>query len=122
MRFLLNMSVSPKLRGVLSARGHEAEHCVDVGLATAEDAQILERARVNGQVVLTADHDFPRLALTKGTPFGGIVLLRLDNPDAATSERRLAEALDELGRPVDLASTVVVVEPTRVRVHRLSAG
>ena len=118
MRFLVDMSVSPKVREALAARGHDVVHCTDIGLARAADDAIFARAIARGEVVVTSDHDFPRLALVSQRSFPGIVLLELDNPDAATSATRLGEALYGLGT-TEIANAIVVVEPARVRMHRV---
>ncbi|HKB15533.1 MAG TPA: DUF5615 family PIN-like protein [Planctomycetota bacterium] len=50
MRFLVNMSVSPKIAAALAEMGHEAIHCVDLGMERARDEEILARAHKEGPV------------------------------------------------------------------------
>jgi len=61
MRFLIDMPLSPTLAPWLRQQGHDALHAAEVGLHRAPDGAILERARSEGRVVLTADLDYPRL-------------------------------------------------------------
>ena len=55
------MPLSPELAVWLRERGHDALHVTELGLAHAADGEILERARSEQRVVVTADLDYPRL-------------------------------------------------------------
>src|SRR5262245_887008 len=112
------MSVSPKVASALSEMGHEAIHCVDLGMQRARDEEILARARKEGAVAVTADHDFPRLAFTAGEGFPGLLLLRLEAPTAAETIRRIREVLPGLDER-SWKNRIVVVEPARVRVSEV---
>ena len=66
MKFLIDMPLSPELVPWLSQKGHDVIHAFQAGLAFSPDEAILEYARKEQRVVITADLDFPRLlALTK---------------------------------------------------------
>ena len=45
-----------------------ASHVSEIGLVTAEDAEIFEKARSAGAVVLTKDEDFVQLQERRGAP------------------------------------------------------
>ena len=70
------MPVTPDAVSHLQAAGHDAIHASSVGLAQATDPEIIEIARRDGRVVVTADLDYPRLALLSDAAGPGIVLLR----------------------------------------------
>src|SRR2546425_6149603 len=76
MRFLVDMPLSPELAAWLDQSGHEAVHAADVGLHHASDATILERARRDQRVVVTADLDYPRLLALTGEQRPGLILFR----------------------------------------------
>ncbi|MCI0587364.1 MAG: DUF5615 family PIN-like protein [Planctomycetes bacterium] len=118
MRFLVNMSVSPKVAAALAEMGHEATHCVDLGMGRARDEEILARARRDGAIAVTADHDFPRIAFRVGEGFPGLLLLRLEGPTAAETIRRIREVLPGLDDR-SWRNRIVVVEPARVRVSEV---
>ena len=61
MRFLLDMPVSAQLLSVLDANGHEGIHAHQIGQDRATDRELLEIARQEQRIVITADLDFPRL-------------------------------------------------------------
>ncbi len=74
MRFLVDMPVTPEAVDHLGRSGHEAVHAASVGLATVPDPEILEVARREGRIVVTADLDYPRLLALEGAAGPGIIL------------------------------------------------
>jgi predicted nuclease of predicted toxin-antitoxin system len=101
------------LRGL----GHDAVHASQIGLATAPDTLVLERARSEDRVVVTADLDYPRLLAIHGSDSPGVILLRglLKDDEAITALGRLLEELAS----TDLSKVIAVVEESRVRIRRL---
>jgi len=61
MKALLDMPVSPMLLTVLERFGHSGVHAHQIGKDRAADSELLELAREEGRVVITADLDYPRL-------------------------------------------------------------
>jgi len=55
MKFIVDNAVSPRLAVALEAAEHDAVHVRDLGLAAAADVEIMELARVQGRVVVSAD-------------------------------------------------------------------
>ena len=58
MRFLADAGVSPKTVDFLLGIGHEAIHVSTIGMQTAEDRALIQRAVVDRAVILTFDLDF----------------------------------------------------------------
>jgi len=54
------------LLDVLRAHGHEGVHAHQIGKDRASDSELLEVARREGRIVITADLDFPRLLALSG--------------------------------------------------------
>jgi len=71
VRFLVDMPVTPEAVDHLERGGHEAVHAASVGLATVSDPEILDVARREGRVVVTADLDYPRLLALEGAAGAG---------------------------------------------------
>ena len=68
MRLLIDANLSPKIAEGLRRAGFEAVHVADLGLMTATDDQLFDRAVKDGLVVVTADSDFGMLlALRRAT-------------------------------------------------------
>lgn len=60
MRFVIDAQLPPALAVLLKERGHIAEHVLDLGLCSADDAAIWDYALESHSVILTKDEDFPR--------------------------------------------------------------
>jgi len=61
LRFLIDNALSPLVAERLRAAGHEAAHVRDHNLQEASDEEIVERARAEDSVVVSADTDFATL-------------------------------------------------------------
>ena len=58
MKFLADMGISPKTVSFLQNLGYQAAHLHQEGLDRLSDSEILEKARLNGSILLTHDLDF----------------------------------------------------------------
>ncbi len=58
MRFLIDTQLPPLLAGHLVSLGHQAEHTVDIGMASSDDRHIWQYAVANAAIVVTKDEDF----------------------------------------------------------------
>jgi len=52
MKFLLDMGISPKVVEFLQQTGHQAIHLQQQNLHRLEDSQILDKARIEGCILL----------------------------------------------------------------------
>jgi predicted nuclease of predicted toxin-antitoxin system len=89
----------------------------DIGLRGHPDQEIVDRARAEGRVVLTADTDFASTLAFPPATHAGVVVLRV--PDDWNSQRRaerLLGGIREVGVEA-LAGAVVIVEPSRSRIY-----
>jgi predicted nuclease of predicted toxin-antitoxin system len=118
MRFLVDMPLSPELAAWLVRQGHEAVHVVEMKLERASDATILERARNEGRVVVTADLDYPRLLALSQAEGPGLILFRGGNYGEQEARERLARVAETI--PLEeLPNSIVVIEKGRIRRRRL---
>ena len=118
MRFLVDMPLSPELAALLVQSGHDAVHALELGLDRASDASILERAREDQRVVVTADLDYPRILALTQSQGPGLILFRGGNYSEAESVARLRRALVTVPAE-ELAHSIVVIEKDRIRRRRL---
>ena len=112
------MPVTPQAISHLQHKGHDAVHASAVGLGSRPDSEILDRARAEGRVVVTADLDYPRLlALLKaGSP--AVIVFR----GGSYSDTEMLALLDRvLGQSteLDLEHSITMVDKHRVRRRRL---
>ncbi len=118
MKFLLDMPVSPVLIGLLECLGHDGVHVSQIGRHNATDLEILEIARVERRVVITADLDFPRLLFLSRAGRTGLILFRGGN----YSESEMRSLLERVLREVPeerISCSVSVVSKKRIRVTPL---
>lgn len=120
MRFLLDQNLSPRLAGLLSARGLAAAHADELGLREASDERVLLHAREHGFTIITQDSDFSTALALTGAVAPSVIHLR----DAqAVSSRELAVLLNEVLSPscVDALTSgaIVTVRDTGYRIRSL---
>lgn len=76
MKLLLDANLSPKVAEGLREAGFDAIHVADIGLVTATDDQIFDRAVEDELVVVTADSDFGMLLALRRATSPSVVHLR----------------------------------------------
>ena len=100
MRFLLDENLSPRLGVFLRDAGHDVVHVRDIGLMSATDEVVIEAARSERRVLISADTDFGTLLARTASNSPSFVLMR------RASGRR---AVDQ--------AALIGDEPARVRVR-----
>jgi predicted nuclease of predicted toxin-antitoxin system len=89
MKALLDMPVSSALLEVLRAFGHEGVHAHQIGQDRATDRALLELARREERIIITADLDFPRLLALSAAKGPGLILFRGGNYSDAEHSTQL---------------------------------
>jgi predicted nuclease of predicted toxin-antitoxin system len=121
LRFLIDVPVTPDAAPRLRAAGHDAVHAVAVGLAHATDNQLLDVARREGRIVITADLDYPRLLALQQAEGPGVILFR----GGSYSDAEMLDLLDRVlarSTTLDLEHSIVVVDRRRIRRRPLPIG
>jgi predicted nuclease of predicted toxin-antitoxin system len=68
VRFLLDQNRSPRLAVLLRQSGHDAVHTLDLGLAEAEDEQVLAAADDQDRVLVSGDTDWTGRTYSASAP------------------------------------------------------
>ncbi len=122
MRVLLDNNLSPRMVPALSSAGWDVVHVRSIGLRDAEDDVVLEAARSDDRILISADTDFGALLASSHAPTPSVVLVRRVagrrvEALAALLLANLPEAAEDLA-----AGAVVVVGDDNMRVRRLPIG
>lgn len=119
MRLLLDANLSPVMVGPLADAGHEVEHVAAIGLASASDAEIFDRAAAEGFVVVTADADFPALLALRRAAVPSVVHLRhVAQLRPAAHAALLLANLPTIEADLERGA-IVSLSPTRLAVRAL---
>jgi predicted nuclease of predicted toxin-antitoxin system len=116
--FLIDENLPRSLAPALHAAGFEAQDVRDLGLRGRPDPEVLSLALAQSFVLITADLGFG--SLLRGIPsFPGLVLARL--PDEWPTDRvnEVIRMAVETIKGTDLTGTLVLLEPSRLRLHRM---
>jgi predicted nuclease of predicted toxin-antitoxin system len=78
VKFLIDNQLPEALAKYLCANGHDAQHVLKVGLASARDSDICKYAAEHDLAIVTKDEDFSRQAIQPGAAIQ-VVWVRLGN-------------------------------------------
>lgn len=119
MKFLTDNNLSPLLADALKAAGHDAVHVRDLGMQAAPDEAVLERARAEQRVLISADTDFGGLLARSEASNPSVILIRrLAGRRAAEQSQIILANLDQVAEDLT-AGAVVVLHEDLLRVRRL---
>jgi predicted nuclease of predicted toxin-antitoxin system len=118
VNFLANMGISPATVAFLRELGHEAVHLHELGLDRMPDPDILDRARRDGQVILTSDLGFGDLLAHSGAGLPSVIIFRLSDMRPTSVNAHLGVALRKFGDDL-VAGAILSVTDQRIRVRRL---
>lgn len=118
MKLLIDQGIARGAVAELRAVGFDAVHTGEEGLATATDAELIERALAEGRVIVTLDADFHTLLAVSNARSPSVIRLRIQGlraRDVATLVQQVIGLCE-----ADLrAGAMVSVEASSVRVRRL---
>jgi predicted nuclease of predicted toxin-antitoxin system len=118
LKFLVDMPLSPNVVSWLVGLGHDALHAATIGLSQAADAVVIERARADERIIITADLDYPRLLALSGADRPGVILFRGGDWSDDDIVVRLSSLFATLPEQ-ELVRSLVVVERARIRRRAL---
>ncbi len=117
-RVLLDQGLAPQAAAILRQYGIDAVHVSELQLDRAEDAVILDRARMDNRICVTLDHDFhTHLAVARlGLP--SVVLLRVQGL-GAQAQADLIRAICHQCVQHLAAGAAVSADQKNIRIRRL---
>lgn len=121
MKFLLDMGISPNAVGFLQRLGHQAVHLQEQGLHRLSDPEILEKARSEGDILLTHDLDFGDLLAASGADLPSVVIFRLRDMRPEQVNRHLLKIVSQYPEALEHGAIITVTEG-RARIRYLPLG
>jgi len=114
MRLFLDQMIDRSVAAVLRQRGHDVECTAEVGMARADDLEILQYCTKRGRVLVTLDEDFGDWTVAKLTEHPGVIRLKVNPTSTQRIQETLVPFLDRYAKR-DFRNTLAIVRPAAIR-------
>lgn len=118
MKLLLDQGLPLSAATLLRDVGIDTIHVGEIGLSAAEDAEIIQRAREEGRVVVTLDADFHTLLALEEAIAPSVIRIRIERLRAQALTDLLLRVISECEQELQQGAALTV-EPSRIRIRRL---
>ena len=117
IRFLIDMNLPRTLAVLLTQNGYRCRHVGDIGLSQATDEEIVEEARLNGEVILTHDMDYGKILAFSGESSPSVIIFRYQTKEPESFLKRILNDLPQIQSGLERGAIVVVERKiTRIRL------
>ena len=117
MQLLLDQDIYAVTAKFLIGLGHDVVRVAEIGLAQAEDEELLKTAHEHDRIFVTRDRDYGNLVFVKGMN-GGILYLRM-LPDTQSLVHAEIENVLQTYTEDELKTAFVVIAASSHRFRRL---
>ena len=114
MRLFLDQMIDRCVADILRKTGHDVECAAQVGMARADDLEILEYCTKQDRVLVTLDEHFGDWTVAKLTAHAGVIRLKVHPTSSRDIQKVLVPFLERYANR-DFGNTLVIVRPTTVR-------
>ena len=114
MKFLIDNARAPAIATHLRTTGHGAIPVRDCGSGSARDELILERAAIEGRILVSADPDFGGLLAETGAAKPSVPVEEIELLSTTLGHKKGQDALER--------GCIAVLEPRKIRVRSLPIG
>jgi predicted nuclease of predicted toxin-antitoxin system len=118
MKLLLDEALPYSAAALLTSRGIDALHIVDIGFVSFKDEAIIEKARAEEWVIATYDSDFHALLALSGQQYPSVIRIRIEKLRAPALADLLEYVIEECTNTLLQGALVTVLEG-RIRIRRL---
>jgi len=118
MKVLLDQNLSAGAAAILRSAGMDVLHAREVGLATAEDAEILQWSLAERRMIVTLDADFHALLASSGAVAPSVIRIRIEGLQDRELAILIKGVIDQVHADL-LRGSAVTVTVTSVRVRAL---
>jgi predicted nuclease of predicted toxin-antitoxin system len=115
---LLDQGLALRAAVILREHGFDAVHVSEIGMSSADDLLILERAREDQRACVTLDHDF-HAHLAAGRSGGpSVILLRVEGLDAIRQAKLIHSVCAQCAEEI-IKGAAISADQHTIRVRRL---
>lgn len=118
MKLLLDQGLPRTTAAILRGEGVDATHTGEIGMSTAEDAEIIERAKNENRIVVTLDADFHALVALSGDLSPSVIRIRIERLRAEKLAELLGVILNQCCQDLQ-SGALMTVYPHRLKLRRL---
>ena len=118
MKLIPDEGVPLRAAGMLRQQHVEARHVLELGMGGASDQAILDRARLDGAVVVTLDADFHQMLAASGANEPSVIRVRVEGLQGQPLAALLLKVLEQIGEDLR-AGVAVSVGPKQIRLRKL---
>jgi predicted nuclease of predicted toxin-antitoxin system len=115
---LLDQGLPRSLVSKLATRGIDSIHVGNIGMATATDAEIIQKAIELNATVVTFDSDFHSILATINGTLPSVVRIRIEGLKAPELAKLLYKTI-QLAKKEILDGSAITITKNGIRVHRL---
>ena len=118
MKLLLDQGTPRSAADILRVAGFDTVHTGEVGLAEAEDAEIIHQAAIEDRIVVTLDADFHTLLALSQSTMPSVIRIRVEGLRAEDFSLLVQYVLNQCEDDL-AAGAMVSVNEFQIRVRRL---
>lgn len=118
MKLLLDQGLPRSAAALLRDAGIDTIHVSEIEMSTAEDVEIVQRAREEGRVVATLDADLHTLLALDEATSPSVIRIRIERLRAQALTNLLLTVITECEEELNQGSAITV-EPNRIRIRSL---
>ena len=119
MKFLIVNALPPRVAELLASMGHDAVHVRSYGMHASSDVEILQRAREEDRIIVSADSDFGVILASQATSHPSFILFREPTLLQAQDYIDLLAPVLQVLEPELVSGCVAVFRDERLRVRKL---
>lgn len=118
MKFLLDQGLPRSLKELLISEGFETEHVSFIGMARAEDSEIISFAKKENYICITLDADFHMILAISKENNPSVIRIRIENLKAQDHLNLLKKILPDLEEHL-IAGSLISIREDSIGIRKL---
>lgn len=118
MKLLLDQGTPRSTAALLRKAGIETVHTAEIGMAQADDAEILRRALADDRTIVTLDADFHALLALSHTRKPSVIRIRIEGLHAEELCILIQSVIEQCAEDLNTGAMISIQEH-RIRVRHL---